>query len=55
MASAKQQHSLHHVQLILNSRAESGLLTDVCDRIQQSEYQVEEPNSESWGERKETG
>jgi TolB-like protein len=40
----KQQHSLHHVQLIRNSRDESGLLTDVCDRIQQSEYQVEEPN-----------
>ena len=40
----ERQHSLHHVRLILNSRAESGLLTDVCDRIQQSEYQVEEPN-----------
>jgi len=39
----KQQHSLHHVQLILNSRDESGLLTHVCDRIQQSEYQVEGP------------
>jgi TolB-like protein len=34
----KQQHSLHHVRLILNSRTESGLLTDVSDRIQQSEY-----------------
>jgi hypothetical protein len=39
----ERQHSLHHVRLILNSRAESGLLTDVCDRIQQSEYQVEGP------------
>jgi TolB-like protein len=43
----ERQHSLHHVRLILNSRAESGLLTDVCDRIQQSEYQVEEPNPDS--------
>jgi TolB-like protein len=40
----EQQYSLHHVRLILNSRAGSVLLTDVCDRIQQSEYQVEEPN-----------
>jgi TolB-like protein len=40
----ERQHSLHHVRLILNSRAEAGLLTDACDRIQQSEYQLEVPS-----------
>jgi hypothetical protein len=36
----ERQRSLHHVRLILNSRAESGLLTHVCDRIQQSECKL---------------
>ncbi|WP_433968592.1 hypothetical protein [Tunturiibacter gelidiferens] len=40
----ERQHSLHHVRLILNSPAESGLLTHTCDRIQQSEYQAKGPN-----------